>query len=50
VRQEVIVAPMRDYVENWLKQALIKITEENQEVAVITDPRTQLRRIQKEHW
>ena len=24
VRQEVIVAPMRDYIENWLKQYLIK--------------------------
>jgi hypothetical protein len=40
VRQEVIVAPMRDYVENWLKQDLIKITEENQEVAVTTGPKT----------
>jgi hypothetical protein len=29
-RQEIIVAPMKDYIENWLKQALIKITEEGQ--------------------
>ena len=34
VRQEVIVTPMRDYIENWLKQALIKIMETNKEMAV----------------
>jgi hypothetical protein len=31
VRKEVIVAPLRDYVEKWLKQALINITKENKE-------------------
>jgi len=25
---------MRDYIENWLKQALIKIMETNKEMAV----------------
>jgi hypothetical protein len=35
--QEIIVAPMRDYIENWLKQALIKITEEDQEEIVGID-------------
>jgi hypothetical protein len=29
VRQEINVAPMKEYIENWLKQALIKITEED---------------------
>jgi len=41
VRQEVIVAPMRDYVENWLNQALINIIEENQEMEVTTGPKTE---------
>jgi hypothetical protein len=27
---------MRDYIENWLKNALIKITEPDQEEAVTT--------------
>jgi hypothetical protein len=27
VRQEITVAPMRECIENWLKKALIKITE-----------------------
>jgi hypothetical protein len=27
VRQEINVVPMKEYIENWLKQALIKITE-----------------------
>jgi hypothetical protein len=31
---------MRYYVESWLKKALINITEENQEVAVTTSPKT----------
>jgi hypothetical protein len=34
VRQEINVAPMKEYIENWLKQALIKITEEDQLEAV----------------
>jgi hypothetical protein len=34
VRHEIIIAPMRDYIENWLKNALIKITEPDQEVVV----------------
>jgi hypothetical protein len=29
-KQEVIVSPMHDYIENWLKLALIKITKDNQ--------------------
>jgi hypothetical protein len=40
VRQEIIVAPMREYIENWLKQALIKITEEDQVEAVGTGHET----------
>jgi hypothetical protein len=36
VRQEIIVAPMRDYIENWLKKALTKIIEPDQEEAVVT--------------
>jgi hypothetical protein len=31
VRQEITVAPMREYIENWLKNALIKITESDKE-------------------
>jgi hypothetical protein len=31
VRQEITVAPMREYIENWLKNDLIKITESDQE-------------------
>jgi hypothetical protein len=27
VKQEVIVAPLRQYIEEWLKRAIIKITE-----------------------
>jgi hypothetical protein len=30
VKQEVIVSPTCEYIENWLKLALIKITEKNQ--------------------
>jgi hypothetical protein len=36
VRQEIMVAPMREYIENWLKNALIKITESDQEKKVTT--------------
>jgi hypothetical protein len=36
VRQEIMVAPMREYIENWLKNALIKITESDQEKTVTT--------------
>jgi hypothetical protein len=36
VKQEVIVAPLRDYIEKWLESTLIKITEENQVEAVGT--------------
>jgi hypothetical protein len=36
VRQEIIVAPMRDYIENWLKKSLTKITEPDQEEVVTT--------------
>jgi hypothetical protein len=34
IRHEINVAPMKDYIEEWLKKALIKIMEENQEEAV----------------
>jgi hypothetical protein len=34
VRQEIIIVPMRDYIENCLNQALIKITEEDEAEAV----------------
>jgi hypothetical protein len=36
VRQEIMVAPMREYIENWLKNTLIKITESDQEEVVAT--------------
>jgi len=36
VRHEIIVAPMREYIENWLKKALIKINEEDQAEVVGT--------------
>jgi hypothetical protein len=39
VKQEIIVTPMRDYIENWLKKDLIKITETDQEVVVTTGQR-----------
>jgi len=29
IRQEINVAPMKEYIEDWLKRALIKITEED---------------------
>jgi hypothetical protein len=29
-KQEITVTPMREYIENWLKQALIKKTKEDQ--------------------
>jgi hypothetical protein len=31
------VAPMKEYIENWLKKALIKITKSDQEEAFATD-------------
>jgi hypothetical protein len=41
---------MRDYIENWLKKALIKITETYQEMVVTTMVKeSQQRRIKKEH-
>ena len=36
VKQEIIVTHMREYIENWLKQALIKITEEDKKEVVGT--------------
>jgi len=36
-RQEITIAPMREDIENWLKNALIKITESDQEKIVTTD-------------
>jgi hypothetical protein len=26
-RQEIMVSPMREYIEHWLRNALVKITE-----------------------
>jgi hypothetical protein len=40
IRHEINVAPMKDYIEEWLKGALIKITEENQEATVSTGHET----------
>lgn len=38
VRKKITMASMRDYIEIWLKKALTKITEPNQEeVVVVTD-------------
>jgi hypothetical protein len=34
IKQEVIVAPMCEYIENWLKLALIKITKDDQTEAI----------------
>jgi hypothetical protein len=36
IRQEIIVAPMRDYIQNWLKNALTKTTQRDQEEVVAT--------------
>jgi hypothetical protein len=36
VRQEINVEPMKEYIEKWLKQSLIKITKEDQLEAVGT--------------
>jgi hypothetical protein len=36
VKQEITMAPMREYIENWLNNVLIKIIESNQEEAVAT--------------
>jgi len=30
IRQEINVAPMKEYIEDWLKRSLIKIIEEDQ--------------------
>jgi len=38
-KHEIIVAPLREYIEEWLKKALIRITElENQETVVTVIP------------
>jgi hypothetical protein len=39
---------MRDYIENWLKDDLIKITEKDLEVAVTTGQRIPTRENTKE--
>jgi hypothetical protein len=36
VRKEITIAPIRDYIENWLKNALTKIMELDQEEVVAT--------------
>jgi hypothetical protein len=42
-RHEIMVAPLREYIKEWLKKALIKITKpKNQEiVAVVMPPQPQ---------
>jgi hypothetical protein len=42
-KHEITVAPLREYIEEWLKKALIKITElENQEeVTMVMPPQPQ---------
>jgi hypothetical protein len=40
IRQEINVAPMKDYIQEWLKQALLKITEEDQLGTVETNQPT----------
>ena len=42
-RHEIIVAPLREHIEEWLRKSLIKITEpENQEAVVeVTPPQPQ---------
>ena len=42
-RHEIMVAPMREYTEEWLRKIIIKITEPNQQetVATIMPPSTQ---------
>ena len=42
-KYEITVAPLREYIEEWLKKALIRITElENQEaVTTVMPPPTQ---------
>jgi len=38
-RHEIMVAPLREYIEEWFKKALIKITEpENQETVTVVMP------------
>jgi hypothetical protein len=38
-KHEITVAPLREYIEEWFKNALIKITEpENQEVFTVVMP------------
>jgi hypothetical protein len=39
MKHEIIVAPLREYIKEWLKKALIRITEpENQEIVVVVMP------------
>jgi hypothetical protein len=44
IRHEINVAPKKDYIEEWLKKALINIMEENQEEAVSTDHETVIKK------
>jgi hypothetical protein len=38
-KHEITVAPLREYIEEWLKKALIRITEpENQEAVTVVMP------------
>jgi len=40
IKHEINMAPMKDYIEEWFRKSLLKITEENQEEAVGTEPET----------
>jgi hypothetical protein len=42
-RHEIMVAPMREYIEDWLRKSLIKITEPEQQemVATVMPPQPQ---------
>jgi hypothetical protein len=35
-KHEIMVAPMREYIEEWLRKSLIKITETDQHEVVTT--------------
>jgi hypothetical protein len=47
LRQEITAAPMRDYIENWLKNALTKIMELYQEEVVATGHEIPMKEIRK---
>jgi len=42
-KQEIMIAPMRDYIEEWLRKDLVKIIEtyQHEAVAMVIPPPTQ---------